>query len=39
MTPIMRFGLIGLGLGLFLGSIYFSLKNQDLSLLSASMVS
>lgn len=35
----MRFGLIGLGAGLLLGSIYFSLKNQGLNLLSASVVS
>ena len=39
MTPALRFGLMSLGLGLFLGSVYFSLKNQDLGLLSASVVS
>jgi hypothetical protein len=38
MTPVIRFGLIGLGAGLFLGSVYFSLKNLDLNLLSASII-
>jgi hypothetical protein len=38
MSPVIRFGLIGLGLGLLLGSIYFSVKTQDLNLFSASIV-
>lgn len=37
MTPVIRFGLIGLGAGLLLGSIYFSLKNPNLNLLSANI--
>lgn len=39
MTPVIRFGLIGLGSGLLLGSVYFSFKNQDLNLLSANIIS